>query len=294
MPDWLVSGDGPKNMAFGAALLCVWISAFAALRMSEKRPLLFLASALFGLNWALLLLYYVPGPPPNEILVSFSGFLLIYTGVLLLRESAQLEGKQRVFVWLDHIPIWMLRTTVVGFGTYLLARRLFHFEYGYGTLAVALWGTLLTILGYAAVWYGMRALYAGSAVRTRICVILGALLSIYSACEVSYAVWYARDYWPPYHRFLALGAHPDSPDFEAKLPFHVQPNWPEREKWEALQQRPEWSQSVKVLSLEAAPRAPDMPAWLDLSFGALKVLFAGAFFVLLWRRPDSCGQPASS
>jgi hypothetical protein len=235
-----------------------------------------------------------PRPAPDEILVSFSGFLLIYTGVLLLRESAQLEGKLGVFGWLDHIPIMLLRTTVLGFGLYLLARRLFHFEYGLGTLAVALWGTLLTVLGYAAVWYGMRALYAGSPSRRRVCVMLGALLTLYSACEVSYAVWYARDYWPPYHRFLALGAHPESPDFDAKLPFHVEPDWPDRERWETLQRRPDWSRSAEVLSLQTAPRAPNMPDWLELSFSALKVLFACAFFALLWRRPHPSGKPANS
>src|SRR5438874_1512122 len=77
----------PGTIAFSATLLCVWLSAEGALRLPRKTPRLFMATALFALNWAILLLYYLPGPPQDELLSTFSGFLLVYVGVLLIREA---------------------------------------------------------------------------------------------------------------------------------------------------------------------------------------------------------------
>src|SRR5438045_9257054 len=72
-----------ETVAFAATLLCVWITAEVALRLPRKTPRLFMATALFALNWAILLMYYLPGPPQDELFSTFSGFLLVYTGVLL-------------------------------------------------------------------------------------------------------------------------------------------------------------------------------------------------------------------
>lgn len=292
---FLASAETAKTAAFAAALLCVWIVVFGAGRIPRKSSRLFLAIALFGLHWGLLLLYYVPGPPQNEILTSFSGFLLIYIGILLLRENRwQRTGSETEASWIDRLPLMLFRTTIGGFGTYLLVRRQFHIEYGYSTLALALWGTLLTVLGYLSIWAGIYALYAGSSAARKIGAWLGLLLAVYSGCEVAYSVWYARDYWPPYHRYLSMGAQPGTPDPEQLLPFEPQPNWPAYAQWRGLRERPDWPELQRVLRLKAAPDLPAVPLALDYGFAVLKVLFAVTFLALVGNRPEARGESAPS
>jgi hypothetical protein len=280
---FLADAKNADTIAFTASLLCVWGAAFAAFRVPRKSPRLFLALALFGLNWAILLLYYLPGPPQNEILASLSGFTLIYAGVLLFREARR--GSEQRADWLEKLPLFLFRTTVTGFGLYLVARRLLHLEYGYGTLALALWGTLLTILGYLAIWAGLATFYAKTPAGPRVRRALGSLLAVYALCEVGYAAWYARDYWPPYHRYLTLEARASSPDFERPLPFEPRHDWPDQRRWETLRERPDWPQLRPLLALKVAPRLPAMPAALKYALSLLKVVFTAAFFVLIWRRP---------
>src|SRR5438045_3171637 len=100
------------------------------------------------------------------------------------------------------LPLILFRITVGGYGLYLIARRLLRVEYGYSTLALALWGTVLTLFGYAAIWLGIRLLYQGSRSARRVAISLGLILGVYGACEVAYSVWYAGHYWPVYHRYL--------------------------------------------------------------------------------------------
>src|SRR5689334_22741299 len=138
-----------ETVAFAATLFCVGMTAWIAVRLPKKQPRVITAVALFALNWALLLLYYLPGPPQNEILSTVSGFALIYAGLLLLWEGQEGEGRASATHggWLEKLPLHLFRITVIGFGTYLVAKRAFRLEYGYGTLALAVWGTILTILG---------------------------------------------------------------------------------------------------------------------------------------------------
>jgi len=49
-----------ETVAFAATLLCVGMTAWIAVRLPQKRPRVITAVALFALNWALLLLYYLP------------------------------------------------------------------------------------------------------------------------------------------------------------------------------------------------------------------------------------------
>ena len=154
---FLQTRHNAETLAFVATLICVWLTAWFAVRLPEKRPRVIIAVALLALNWALLLLYYLPGPPQNEILTTFSGFLLIYIGLLLLwagpDEQSPANGAR--IGWLEKLPLHLFRITVIGFGTYLVAKRIFRLEYGYGTLALAIWGTLLTIVGYLFIWAGL-------------------------------------------------------------------------------------------------------------------------------------------
>src|SRR5438045_607937 len=100
------------------------------------------------------------------------------------------------------LALILFRITVGGYGLYLLSRRLLRVEYGYRTLALALWGTVLTLFGYAALWLGLRLLFQGSRSARRVAIRLGLILGVYGACEVAYSVWYAGHYWPVYHRYL--------------------------------------------------------------------------------------------
>lgn len=280
------SAETAKTAAFAAALLCVWMVVFGVGRIPRKTPRLVLALALFGLHWGLLLLYYTPGPPQNEILTSFSGFLLIYIGILLLRENRWLRhGSEEEVGWVDKLPLALFRATIGGFGMYLIVRRQFHVEYGYSTLALALWGTLLTILGYLAVWAGVVAVYGGSRSVRTVAAGLGLLLAIYSGFEIGYSAWYAQDYWPPYHRYLSMGAQRGTPNPEQLLPFQPQPNWPNYTRWRALQDRPDWPEFQRILRLKVEPELPAVPLVLEYGFAVLKLLLTITFLILIGRRP---------
>lgn len=283
---FLASVETAKTAAFTAALLCVWMVVFGAGQIPRKTSRLFLAVALFGLHWGLLLLYYVPGPPQNEILTSFSGFLLIYIGILLLRENRWLRrGSEEEVSWVDKLPLALFRATIGGFGTYLIVRRQFHVEYGFSTLALAVWGTLLTVLGYLSVWVGVRALYSGSRSVRKVGAGLGLLLALYTGWEIGFSVWYAREYWPPYHRYLSMGTRQDTPNLEQLLPFKPQPDWPDYARWRALQERSDWPALQRMLRLKVEPELPAVPLALEWGFAVLKLLFTAAFLALLWRRP---------
>lgn len=283
---FFASAETAKTAAFAAALLCVWIVVFGAGKIPRKTPRLFLAIALFGLHWGLLLLYYIPGPPQNEILTSFSGFLLIYIGIQLLREERWLRtGSDEELSWVDKLPLALFRATIGGFGTYLIVRRQFHIEYGFSTLALALWGTLLTVLGYLAIWMGTVVLYRGSPAVRKVGVGLGLLLAIYSGWEIGYSVWYAREYWPPYHRFLSVGTRAGMPNPEQLLPFEPQPAWPDYARWQALRNSPDGHALTGILRLKVEPALPSVPLALEYGFAVLKVLFTLTFLALLWRRP---------
>lgn len=282
------SQGAAETVALAATLLCVWACAFGAFRVPRETPRLFMALALFGLNWGFLLLYYLPGPPQNEILAAFSGFTLVYVGVLLLREAREGCGGARKgeIGWADRLPLLLFRPTVGGFGVYLIARRIFHAEVGYGTLALAMWGTLLTVLGYVTIGTGLTALFAGTRHVRKVGAWLGVLLAVYSLCEISYSVWYARDYWPRYHRYLKLETARGTPDLERPLPFEVRSSWPEPEEWKALQTRPDWPKLRPLLALKVEPQLPEMPVWLEYAFSGLKLLLTGAVLLLLSLRPS--------
>lgn len=76
----------PKIIAWIATILCAGFSARSAAVFAKHSPRVFTILALFALNWAVLIPYYSE-PSPSELLDGFSGFLLVYVGVLLHRES---------------------------------------------------------------------------------------------------------------------------------------------------------------------------------------------------------------
>jgi len=286
-----------QTVAFAATLFCVWMTAEAALRLPRKTPRLFMALALFALNWAILLLYYLPGPPQDELLSTFSGFLLVYVGVLLLRE-ARAHGRHsppgrpaRATGWIDTLPLILFRITVGGYGVYLIARKLLRLEYGYSTLALAIWGTALTLFGYLAIWLGVTFLYQSSRSREWLAMALGALLLLYSAAEVTYCIWYAREYWPPYHRYQRIESGKNAPDLRRPLPVQPQPDWPDFSRWRALQSRRDWPQVARVIQLKPEPRVPQEWVWLTYAFSALKVVLTITLLALLWRRPHAGPEP---
>ena len=282
---WFVDADHAETVAFAATLFCVWLSAFWSFRIPRQTPGLFLALVLIAMNWCLLVIYYLPGPPQNEILSGYSGLLLIYAGVLLYREGAYpREPGSKNVDWRDKVPLFLLRTTVGALGIHLIALRMLHRDQGFGTLAQAVWGTVLTVLGYAAVWKGVDTLYRSSPMRRRASAGLGALLLAYSLCEISYAVWYAQVPWPAYQRYSALRTTPNTPDFEQSLPFAPQADWPEAKRWQSLPAQHGWPPD-RILDLKVEPRLARTPLWMEYAFAALKVLLTCMLLLLLWRRP---------
>lgn len=293
---FFVDARHADTVAFSATLACMWITAHFALKLPRRTARLFGATALFALNWALLLLYYLPGPPQDEILSSFSGFLLVYVGSLLTREAfPNPEIRQSASIgWLDALPLQLLRVTAVGYGLYVIVWRIYGVEYGLSTLALALWGTVLTILGYLAIWFGMVSLYQGSRSFHKVAAWLGLLLIAYSACEVTYSVWYAQNYWPPYHRYVELMARRKLPRTAITIPVSPEPDWPAYPAWKRLMAEKSWPSTQALLSLQLQPNVPDMWIWLKYAYSALKLIFTVLFLSLLWRRPDEVTGQSSS
>lgn len=282
---WFANAENGETVAFAATLFCVWLSAFWAFRIPRQTPRMFLALVMVAMNWCLLVLYYLPGPPQDEILSGYSGLLLVYAGILLYREGAHPQEQPSDAVdWKDKVPLFMLRATVGALGIHLISLRLLHRDQGFGTLAQALWGTALAIVGYVALWKGVDALYRSSPARGRVRALFGLLLLAYSFCEVSYALWYLQGPWPVYQRYAALQTRPGSPDFQQPLPFAPQPGWPEAERWRGLPPQRGWP-AERLLSLKAEPRLVKEPLWLAYAFAALKVLLTSALMGLLWYRP---------
>jgi len=225
-----------RNFALGASLACVWLAAQYAQKVPKERPRAFTALSLLALNWAVLLLYYLPGVPEMELLSSIGGFILIAVGGLLFRQAREDDPRSGPpdLIWLDTLPLFLFRSTVFGIGLYYLAQRLFHLQWGWGTLALALWGTLFSVLGYFAIWIAIVMLYRCRPSCMKVTLWFGVLCGAYSSAEIVYSVWYVDEYWPAYGRYVALRARQDAPDFQQQLPFQAQSNWPEATAWSRL------------------------------------------------------------
>jgi hypothetical protein len=111
----LADPETARNTACAATLLCVWLSAHYAQKIRQERPRAFTALSLLALNWAILLLYYLPGTPDTEILSSFGGFVLITIGALLHQEAMADEpiADPPTITWLDTLPLFLFRSTVL-------------------------------------------------------------------------------------------------------------------------------------------------------------------------------------
>lgn len=284
---WLNNDHHAETIAFATTLACVAASGQAALKVPHRTARIFGALALFTLNWAILSLFYLPGPPQNEALAAFSGYLLIHVGVMLVRAHVDQTGdeaRERA-TWVDALPLQLLRSTVVGFGGYVLLRWILHKEYGFGTLALALWGSALTIMGYVSLWVGIAYLYRGAAGRRAITAWMAALLFVYSGCEVAYGYWYTREYWPVYSGFLRMETAPGAPPFAARLPVHPEADWPAAAQWAALSRSRNWPRIAAHLDLRIEPDLPDMWIWLKYAYSVLKLALTAAVIWLVWRRP---------
>jgi hypothetical protein len=294
---FLANPDTARNAALGASLACVWLTAQFAQKVPKERPRAFTALSLLALNWAVLLLYYLPGVPEMELLSSISGFILIAVGGLLYRQAREDEPGSGPpdLTWLDTLPLFLFRSTVFGIGVYYLARRLFHFQWGWGTLALAIWGTFFSVAGYFAIWIGVVMLTRGRARSMKAALWFGLLCGVYGSAEVVYAGWYATRYWPAYSRYLALRARPDAPDFQRALPFEPQPDWPEAGRWSRLASSSERGVPPgEIIGLKPEPRAPESWPWLTYLFGGLKLGFTGALLALVLNHRKSDPDSESS
>lgn len=288
MLDVIASPETARNAALVASLLCVWLAAHYAQKVHKDRPRAFTALSLLALNWAVLVLYYLPGAPELELLSSIGGFVMITVGGLLYRQAKEEdpEAGAPTLTWLDTLPLFLFRSTVFGIGVYYLAQRLFHKQWGWGTLALALWGTLFSAFGYFAIWIGVVYLYRGRDAARRVAVWFGLLAAIYSAAEITYAGWYVGEYWPQYSRYLALRSRPGAPDFQEMLPLRPQPDWPDARAWSSLAATSErGAPAGQVIGLRAQPRVPDPWVWLTYLFCALKLAFTIALLRLVLTPP---------
>src|SRR5437763_606792 len=65
----------------------------------------------------------------------------------------------------------------------------------------------------------------------RVAIGMGRILALYGACEVTSSVWYARHYWPVYHRYLRLETARGAPDLQTPRPLQPQAQWPDYPRW---------------------------------------------------------------
>jgi hypothetical protein len=141
---------------------------------------MFTSLALFALVWALLLPYY-GRIDQSELFAAFGGFLLVYVGGLLIRESTRddCSGDSCVSV-IDRLSVWLL--PIIAFPT---AISLFHpngeFELISKQELELILAVALTVLGFISIARGSMALFAPLAKMVLIPILLA-----YSILEVAF------------------------------------------------------------------------------------------------------------
>jgi hypothetical protein len=145
-----------SNIGVYASLLCVWISGNLALTYLKKSPRLFTAMALFAFIWALLIVYWGTDDKKTQATLSlYASFLLVYIGGLL-EAHAKERNKLESFNLVDQFQYWSvaLLLAVVTGKTFI----------GFGhEKVIAIVDELLFVLGFFAIWMGMRKLSNSSA-----------------------------------------------------------------------------------------------------------------------------------
>ena len=179
-----------KNVAFYAALACVFVSLKCSWAFATRRPRLFTVFALIAVGWAQLVAYYATDHFDNELLPGFSAFLLIYAAGLLHR-----EGEDRRYALngmpppafhevpkRDRVALYLLGC--------LLAPPLVRVIQGIGFTGSevprkALEGLIVFVLILTSFWYTYRALFQRD---TGLVYCLGDE----EALPPSYQKWFAR------------------------------------------------------------------------------------------------------
>lgn len=164
-----------------------WVATFAAMALSARlanaflksAPRLYTVMALFACSWAILLPYYrADAVPTDDMFRAISGFLLIYSGGLLMLEAQHRSGHARH----DGIVPWQIA------GLYFLlliaappvGGRLHLFSERQAELAI---GMLLDVTGFLSLTIGVWRL-CGAAAAT----LLGLLLFAYVGGETTVGV----------------------------------------------------------------------------------------------------------
>ncbi|MGO9484519.1 MAG: hypothetical protein ACLPX9_08035 [Rhodomicrobium sp.] len=177
-----------KDIAEGACLACVYISGGIALKYLRNTPRLFTVMSLFAFNWALVYIYWsVKDPIAQRSIGVYTSFLTIYVGGLLAGYTNDNPAGTKTNV-IDKFQIWsisFLFIVVLGKSGIASFASLFKVSFDSITRAdiAASVELLLTILGFLAVWLGIKR-YAGWKALT----FLGFILFSYAICEMGYHI----------------------------------------------------------------------------------------------------------
>ena len=153
-----------KVTAWAATVLCAVVSARGATVFAKRSPRVFTILALFSLNWAILIPFY-SSSPPSILLAGFAGFLLVYIGVLLRRESHSplatnpnsssnisnyaVEGVARG----DRISLWLLGLLIAPSAVSFLPNAIVSIDRSYTEPVTS---SIITYIGYYSVCSAIR------------------------------------------------------------------------------------------------------------------------------------------
>jgi hypothetical protein len=154
----------PRVIAWAATVLCAIVSARGATGFAKRSPRVFTVLALFSLNWAILIPFY-SSSKPSILLAGFAGFLLVYVGVLLRREShSPLATDQRPSSNIsnyireevarrDRISLWLLGLLITPSAVSFLPTTILPINSSHTELVTS---SFITYVGYYSVCSAVR------------------------------------------------------------------------------------------------------------------------------------------
>ena len=187
----MIPDETIQFLAWLAAVLCCLVSGIFAKGFAESSPRKFAAMVLFSLSWAMLVPYYDYKDPTSIFLLPvFNGILQILVGAILLRES-NYSNNIAISIWstrAEYAALFML-LFIVNPGNIIGD---FNPDLSNSNVTIILntWShTLISIIGYVCMWFGLTKLIEGAKSAKSLSVMLGLILLIYAISEIYFSIY---------------------------------------------------------------------------------------------------------
>jgi hypothetical protein len=182
----MIPDETIQFLAWLAAVLCCLVSGIFAKGFAESSPRKFAAMILFSLSWAMLVPYYDYKDPTSIFLLPvFNGILQILVGAILLRES-NCSNNNAISIWstrAEYSALLML-LFIVNPGNIIG-----DLSNSNVTIVINIWShTLISIIGYVCMWFGLTKLIEGAKRARPLSVTLGLILLIYAMSEIYFSI----------------------------------------------------------------------------------------------------------